>query len=391
MEIREIIPYIKELLSEFPVTGLIGPRQVGKTTLVKYLMSRIDMPCLYLDLENPQDAVKLNDPVSFFTMYQNHCIIIDEVQNRKDLFPILRSMIDINRTPGRFILLGSASPELIRDSSESLAGRIFYVELAPFNLREMPEEMPIEFHMMRGGFPLSVLASGERKSMRWRQGFIQTYIEKDLPLLGLRTDPSTLRRFIMMMAHMHGQVLQWERIANSLDIKGPTVKRYADFLNDAFIIRLLEPYFVNIGKRLVKAPKIYIRDTGILNSLLGLYDWIELISHPVAGAFWEGYAIEQIVTVLPSDVRPYYYRTHNGAELDLVLERNGKPILGFEMKFSSSPVVSKGMIISMSDLDISKGFIITPSDNYFKVNSQITVMSLRDFLEEMKGMTEFRN
>lgn len=381
---RKIEAELTELLDQFPAVAIVGPRQVGKTTMAKLLMRNLNKECIYIDLENPREAAKLTDPVLFFESQQDKCVILDEVQLRKELFPVLRSMIDQHRVSGRFILLGSASPELIRDASESLAGRIYYKELTPLLLHEIQNEHRIEDHWLKGGFPDSLLSRSMVQSVRWRQGFIQTYIERDLPLLGLQIGIRDAQRLIRMTSHLQGQLINYNSIANSLGISSPTAKKYIEFLNHAFLIRILEPYHRNSSKRLVKSPKLYFRDTGILHSLMGIDTYEELLGHPVAGSSWEGYVIEQIVSQLPENLNASFYRTQQGAELDLVISKGLQPIIGIEIKLSSSPSISRGTQISLDDLGLEKGYVITPNSDRYLIKENIEVISLAEYLSRNK-------
>ncbi|RPH32447.1 MAG: ATP-binding protein [Bacteroidales bacterium] len=369
-------------LTYFPVVGIVGPRQVGKTTLAKELLSNLNKESVYLDLENPKDFAKLNDPVLFFSRNTNKCVVLDEIQRQPQLFPILRSMIDENRIASRFIILGSASPDLIRDSSESLAGRIAYQELAPFNLLEVQGKNDIYHHWIAGGFPNAFLAPSEFIRKKWLSNFIQTYIERDLPLLGLDINRNTIRRLWTMIAHIHGNILNMSSISRSLEVSSTTLKRYLSFLENAFLIRQLYPYSSNVKKRLVKSPKIYIRDSGILHHLLSISNFDSLESNPIIGASWEGFAIEQIAQRVESDIQCFYYRTHEGAECDLVLVKSGKPIAGIEIKYTSTPKPQKGMLQSFSDLGTEFNYIVTPSTDDFLLTNQIRACSLTTFLEK---------
>jgi hypothetical protein len=261
---------ILHLASTFPAVVIVGPRQVGKTSLAKNIIGRLQRPSLYLDLELPEDFGKLQNPALFLGPLGEQTVIIDEVQRQPALFPVLRALIDRRREPGRFILLGSASPELIRDSSESLAGRVAYFELPPLTFQEASKVVDYQTHWLRGGFPESLLADDERASLDWRENFIQTYLERDLPMLGLRADPMLVRHLWTMLAHLSGNLLNLESLGGSLGITAPTVRRYVDFLEASYLIRRLQPWFANVSKRLVKSPKVYIRDTGVLHALLNI-------------------------------------------------------------------------------------------------------------------------
>lgn len=307
--------------------------------------------------------------------------MLDEIQRRKDLFPILRAMVDQNRKPARFILLGSASPELIRDSSESLAGRIFYKELTPLHLLELKEEWE-ENLLIRGGFPNSLLAKSDKMSEFWREGFIQTYVEKDLPLLGLPISPAESRRLLRMVAQLHGQLLNYASLSKSLGVSAPTVKKYIQFLEHAFLIDLLEPYSGNSSKRIIKSPKIYIRDSGILNYLLGICTYNDLLSNPNAGNVWEGFVIQQIKAILPYNVNVCYYRTNHGAELDLILTFSNQKKIGVEIKLSSTPSLSRGNYEVMKDLKLEKLYVIIPTKDTFFLKENIQVIGLRQFMSD---------
>lgn len=363
----------------FPVLGIVGPRQVGKTTLSKQLIQSMDKEAVYIDLENPADEAKLTDPQLFFEANQDKCIILDEIQRKPELFPILRSMVDMHRVPGRFLILGSASPHLIRDSSESLAGRIAYEELSPFNLIELSEKQQ-QTHWMRGGFPDSFLAPKGAIQQKWIRNFIQTYVERDLPMLGLNIDRNIIRKLWTMLAHMQGSVLNMSNLGKSLELSSVTIKKYLTFLEDAFLIRELKPYSQNIKKRLVKSPKVYVRDSGVLHYLLNIETFDQLQGNPILGNSWEGYVIEQICQLLPERMEPYFYRTQDGAECDLVLTKAGVPEIGIEIKYTSSPKISRGNKQSFADLRTKMNYITTPKSDDYLVAENIRVCSLNDFL-----------
>lgn len=377
---RFIYGELLEIVGEFPVLGIVGPRQVGKTTLARLLSKKINKDSVFLDLENPRDISKLTDPLLFFENNQDKCIIIDEVQIKKELFPIIRAVIDQKREPGRFILLGSASPELIRDASESLAGRIYYKELTPFHFQEIKDVISYQKHWLNGGYPEALLTESKTKSVRWRRSFIQTYIERDLPLLGLQSKISDMQRLVRMISHIHGNQLSYQTLSKSMGLTGPTIKKQIDFLEHAYIVRLLEPFYHNIGKRLVKSPKIYLRDTGLLHSLLEVERFEDLFGNPVIGNSWEGYVIEQIYAVLPESYTLNYYRTQQGAELDLVICKNLKPVIGIEIKFNSSPKFSVGNEISLKDLGLNKCFIVVPEVERYYLKDSIEVISVSELI-----------
>lgn len=368
---------VLKLASYFPVVGIVGPRQVGKTSLAQGIRQRLEKPSIYLDLENPADLVKLENPSLFLDPLSDKTIILGEVQKVPDLFPVLRGIIDRNRSPGRFILLSSASPELIRDSSESLAGRIAYLELTPFTSNELPQGIDFQTHWFRGGFPDSLFAPDEELASLWRRNFIQTYLEKDLPLLGMAADPIVSGKLWRMIAHLSGQLLNKETLARSLGISGATVSRYLDFLESAFLIRRLPPFHANLKKRLVKSPKLYLRDTGILHQLLGIPSFMELNGHPVIGASWETYVIEQLLPYLPDWAELYFYRTHQGAEVDLVIAKAGQPVILLEIKYSTTPKVTKGLRIVQEDLKVDKCKILAPVDSSFSLAEDVEVINIK--------------
>ena len=382
MILRNITKSIKETLDYFPVAGIIGPRQVGKTTLAKYLIKQLNKETLYLDIENPKDQAKLTDPVLFFERNKDKCVVLDEIQRMPELFPILRSMVDINKVPARFIILGSASPELIRDFSESLAGRIAYEELAPFNITETVGQKDIFHHWISGGFPDAFLAPSDKIRNKWLSNFIQTYIERDLPILGLDIKHNILRRFWTMLAHIHGNIINMNNLGKSLEISSTTIKKYLVFLENAFLIRQLYPYAANVKKRLVKSPKIYLRDSGILHSLLDIPDFDSLESNPMLGASWEGFVIEQIAQKINTTTQSYFYRTHEGAECDLVLTRGGKILVAIEIKYTSSPKITKGMKNAFDDVGAKNNYIITPNTDNYLIAENIRVCNLNTFMKE---------
>ncbi|MEZ5172624.1 MAG: ATP-binding protein [Bacteroidia bacterium] len=382
--IRRIVTIeLLELIQEFPVVCLVGPRQVGKTTLAKQLMRELNKDSVYLDLENPRDENKLADPVLFFEANANKCIILDEIQRMKSLFPILRAMVDQSRVPGRFILLGSASPELIRDSSETLAGRIYFKELMPIHILELNKTSSEIDLLMRGGFPNSLMSSSLRSSFRWRESFIQTYVERDLPLLGLPVAPSESRKLLRMLSHLQGQILNYSSLSKSLGVSAPTVKTYLHFLQQAFLIDLLEPFSTNTGKRLVKSPKIYLRDTGLLHALQGVYDYNDLLAHPFAGAIWEGFVIQQIKMILPNNSQMQFYRTSHGAEIDLILSIPNKQSIGVETKLSSAPSLSRGNYEVMNDLELKMLYVVIPGNESYPLKENVHVMGLRIFINHL--------
>ncbi len=370
---REMQGLIVESLRKYPVVGIVGSRQTGKTTLAKLLRKTIKRDSVYLDLELPSDLNKLQSPELYLRQYTDRLVIIDEIQRMPSLFPLMRALVDRNRAAGRFLILGSASPEMIRHASESLAGRIVYHELSPFTLSEAGFGR-MERLWLRGGYPISFLAGSHDESFSWREAFIRTYLEMDLPQLGIRVPSPQIRRFWTMLAHVHGQLWNASRMAGSLGITAPTVRHYLDILEETFIVRALLPYYTNTKKRLVKSPKVYIRDTGLLHALLNIKTIEDLRSHPVAGSSWEGFVIEQLVGRLPRGRQAYYYRTGAGAEIDLLLhDRKNRPV-AVEIKYSTTPLVTKGFWNAMDDLSCKRGYVIYPGDEEYPIADNVLAL-----------------
>lgn len=380
MILRRKIEDFVELLNYFPVLAITGPRQCGKTTIAKELIKYIAKETIYLDMESIADRNKLLDPELYFADNIDKCIIIDEIQFSPEIFPVLRSSIDKNRVSARFVILGSASPTLIKQSSESLAGRIAYEELTPFNLSEVGLEKK-DKHWLRGGFPNSFLATKDKVSFLWLKNFVNTYIHRDLISLGLNTSTIVLNHFLIMLAHSQGDIFNQNNFARSLGVSSPTIKKYLYFFEESYFIRVLKPYHFNIKKRLVKSPKVYIRDTGVLHYLNNLQDSSSLKNSLTVGASWESYVIEQIIQLLPNEISAYYYRTHHGTECDLVLVKGVKAIASIEIKYSSSPGLTKGFVISIDDLKTKNNYIITPNSDNYRIRKDITVCSLTNFIE----------
>lgn len=378
--IRKLEAQVLRLSGDFPVIGILGPRQSGKTTLVKMISGKLGKPTIYLDLENDSDLAKLSDPGIYLQQYRDYCVIIDEIQRMPALFALIRSLVDQQRDPGRFILLGSASPALIRESAESLAGRIAYLELTPFRLDEIESVNDWQKLWLRGGFPLSYLAGNERKSFEWRQFFLQTLIERDMAMSGLSQDPVLSRRFVRMISAMNGNLWNTENISRSLGIHSQTVTKYLNFLDHTFLVNRLLPYSTNSLKRLVKSPKIFIRDSGLLHYLAGIETIDDLYNTPLLGNSWEGFVINQIKSVLGSDTETYFYRTHQGAECDLIIFRGNKIQACIEIKFASAPKVTKGFFISIDDLQCENNFVIIPGDENYRISEKIIVNGLNYFI-----------
>ena len=372
---------IESRLASSAAVVLLGPRQVGKTTLAQNIAENFSS--VYLDFENAADKQKLDDPSFYFDQHKNKLIIIDEVQRAPELFQQLRSQIDQNRRDGhkyaQFLLLGSASNDLLKQSSESLAGRVSYQELHPFNLLEVGVGN-LETLWRRGGFPESYLSNKE--SVSWRSDFIRTYLERDIPALGPRIPAETLRRFWTMLAHHQGQLFNASRIGGSLNVSGPTANRYLDLMVDLMLVRRLSPWFANVGKRLVKSPKTYVRDSGILHSLLNIQTMDDLLGHPVNGSSWEGFVIENLLSVTPPDVDAYFYRTSAGAEIDLILAR-GSTLWAIEIKRSTAPKLSKGFHLACDDIQPTHKRVVYFGEEVFKMKNDILATPLLDLMIEV--------
>jgi len=378
---------IAQLLEEAPAVGLLGPRQVGKTTLAFEIAKSFSPEPVYLDLENPADQTKLSEPESYFELHKCKLVILDEIQRTPGLFNILRGVIDQRRREnyrtGQFLILGSASLDLLKQSSETLAGRIAYKELSGLTALE------IGYHdqdrlWLRGGFPDSYQAQHDEASFRWRLNFINTYLERDVPQFGPRIPAVTLRRLWMMLAHNQGEQINVAKISASLDLAAPTAKRYIELLEDLLLIRTLRPWSGNIGKRLVKAPKIYIRDSGLTHALLNLATLNDVLGHPVAGSSWEGFVIENLSNSLPVGATLWFYRTSAGAEVDLIIEL-GIRKYAIEIKRSASPVVSKGFYSGCEDIKATHRYIIYPGKERFPVSKEIVALSLPDMITELRA------
>lgn len=379
---RKHITDLHELGSYFPVIGIVGPRQVGKTTLVKEFISLLDKPAVYLDLEKPSDFQKLDEAEHFFAQHRSSCLIIDEIQRRPELFSLIRATVDDHRVPLRFILLGSASPDLLRGTSESLAGRISYVRMHPFSLIEVENKEPVRHHF-RGGFPDAFLAPNDKMAMRWLDDFIATYIERDLPLLGLPASPVTTRRLWEMLAWQNGNLLNASAFGNSLGLTYHTINKYLEFIEGAYMFTRLLPFAVNSGKRLIRTPKAYITDTGVLHRLLRVNSYDELMGMPIMGASFEAYVFQQITAHKSEDVEISFYRTHAGAEVDFVFTRASKVIATADAKFSTAPKLTKGTYTAMDDLGSERNYVIVPSGDPYQLKEGITVCGVYHFIREI--------
>ncbi|MEQ1591157.1 MAG: ATP-binding protein [Thiobacillaceae bacterium] len=377
MIIRSILPALLDDLSQFPAVALLGPRQAGKTTLALEVGER--MGALYLDLESERDRAKLSEPELYLEERSDRLVILDEVHRAPGLFPVLRGLIDRNRRDGRlsgqYLLLGSASLDLLRQSGETLAGRIAYRELAPFTALETRQENRGDL-WLRGGFPSSLLASDPARSSRWRQDFIRTYLEREIPSFGTRIAAETLRRFWIMLAHAQGGLLNTAQLAGNLGIDVKTANRYLDLLVGLFLVRRLSPWHVNIGKRMVKASKIYVRDSGLVHALLGIQDQEALLAHPVVGASWEGFVMENLVVSAGHQVQSYFYRTSAGAEIDLLLVWPDGSLWAVEIKRSLTPKVERGFHSACTDLAPTKKFVVYPGQESYPLANDIEAIPL---------------
>lgn len=373
---RDLENTILKRLRSNPAVALLGARQVGKSTLAENILSHYP-ESIYLDLERPSDLNKLTDPEAFFASFDHALICLDEIQRMPEIFPLLRSVIDSNKRNAQFLILGSASRDLIKQSSESLAGRLSYVEITPFTQAEVPA-VNSQRHWIRGGYPRSLLAEEDETSFQWREDYIRTFLERDIPQLGFQIPANTMGRLWQMLAHSHGQALNSSKLAGSMGVSSHTIRKYIDLLQQTFMLRVLPPYASNTKKRLVKSPKVYIRDSGILHALLGIEDLQALYGHPIYGASYEGYVIENIIVQLHR-WQASYYRTSNGAEMDLVLEK-GIRTIAVEIKASMSPVVSKGFWRSIETIQPDESYIIAPVKSGYPLADGISVMPLHEFI-----------
>ena len=375
---RALKQKLQRHIKEYPVTALLGPRQVGKSTLAKEIIKKHPKG-VYLDLERPSHLNQLNSPEYFFEQNKNSLICLDEIQRRPEIFPLLRSLVDERKKNGQFLILGSAGRDLLKQSSESLAGRISYLEMSPFTLLEISKKKQ-EILWLRGGFPRSFLSKNETASLEWRENYIRTFLERDIPQLGFRIPPDSIGRLWSMLAYSHGQTLNSSKLAGSLGVSSHTVNSYIDILEKTFLIRLLKPFSENLKKRLVRSPKIYIRDSGLLHSLLKVDSMNELFGCPVFGNSFEGFVLEQIISCLPR-WQFYFYRTRSGAEIDLLMVKGVRRI-AIEVKASKSPTLEKGFWTAVKDVKAKEKYLIAPVDSVYTVKGNVTVISLSHFLKK---------
>ena len=378
---------ILQYLRETPAVALLGPRQIGKTTLARDIAAETP-DSVYLDLENPADAARLADPVRYLDLHTDRLVILDEIQRMPGLFRVLRGQIDERRRRGRrtrqFLLLGSASDALLRQSSESLVGRIVYQELPGLDALEVgagPEPL-----WVRGGFPDAFTARSDAASARWRLNFVRTYLERDIPQFGVRVPAETLRRFWTMLAHRQGGLLNASDLARSLDVSVPAVTRYVDLLSDLMLVRRLPPYFANVGKRLVKTPKVYIRDSGVLHSLLGLRTLDDVLSHPVVGGSWEGFVIENLIAAAPFGTDAWFYRTRAGAEIDLLLFLPDRRLWAIEVKRTAAPRATWGFELAASDLGVAERFVVYSGHEAFPLSATTTAIPLANLMRRLAAL-----
>ena len=374
----QLIAEISCRLKQSPAVALLGPRQCGKSTLAQWLAAQ--KKSTYFDLENPADLQALTEPMTTLQRLRG-LVVIDEIQRRPELFPVLRVLLDRKPVPARFLILGSAAPELLRQTSETLAGRIALIEMSGFNLSETGSGAMNRL-WNRGGFPLSFTARTQQASVEWRQDFIRTFLERDLPQLGIRIPAPVMRRFWSMVAHQHGGIWNNSAVGGSLGEAHSTVKHHLDVLSSALVVRVLQPWFENLGKRQIKAPKVYVRDSGLLHALLGIHSQDALDKNPKLGASWEGFVIEQLLT----EIRPsqaYYWRTQAGAELDLLLLHHTQRI-GIEVKYGDAPAMTPSIATACTDLKLNRLVVVYPGSRRYSLSDKVQVMSLPDAIAELK-------
>jgi hypothetical protein len=389
----EVIPrhrtgHLLRLLAEFPAVAILGPRQAGKTTLARTLIAA-RRKVAYLDLESPDDLVKLTDAPTWFDEHRDELVVLDEVQRMPALFTQLRGIIDERRRTGRrtgqFLLLGSASGALLRQSAESLAGRIAHFELPPLCALEVADADQRRL-WIRGGFPESFLAASDAASLRWRQQFVASYLERDIPALGPRIPAGTLRRLWTMLAHEQGQMLNASRLAGALALSGQTVARYIDLLVDLMLVRRLQPWSANVGKRLVRSPRVYVRDSGVAHALLGLEGFDNVVAHPLAGGSWEGFVIENLLAAAPTGTSAFFYRTSAGAEVDLLLELPAGQRWVVEIKRSSAPALTKGFHVAAGDVGATKRFVVHAGADAFPLAAGVEALPLTTLQGRLDGL-----
>lgn len=385
---RQALHALSSRLQESPAVVLLGPRQVGKTTLALRLAETWPAGSTYLDLERPADRLRLDDADAYLRSQGGKLLILDEIHRMPGLFEVLRGIIDERRRAGQrfghFLLLGSASLDLMQQSSETLAGRVAYLDIGPVHALEWPAE-DLDTLWLRGGFPDSVLAASDGASLRWREDFVRSYLQRDVPMFAPRLPAETVGRLWTMLAHQQGALLQQTRLASGLGVSSPAVERYIDLLVDLQLVRRLRPWSGNVGKRLVKAPKVYVRDSGLVHALLGIGSLHDLSGHPVCGPSYEGFCIDNLLAAAGPQCTPYSYRTQVGAEIDLVLERAGQPWMAIEIKRSSAPSVSKGFSIACDDLGIEHRFVVYPGTERFPMRHGAQAVGLVELMQTLRA------
>ncbi len=385
---RRLRPRLLSLIEDYPAVALLGPRQVGKTTLALDIAN--DIESIYLDLESAADRAKLSDPELYLADHEDKLVILDEIHRVPELFQSLRGLIDRGRRKGkrarRFLLLGSASMDLLQQSGETLAGRIAYLELASIDVLEVARDVHDKL-WIRGGFPDSFLAADDGRSLAWRQNFIRTYLERDVPQLGPRIPAETLRRFWMMLAHTQGGLLNAASLARGLAVDGKTIARYLDLMVDLLLVRRLTPWHRNIGKRLVKSPRIYVRDSGVVHALLGLGSKEDVLGHPVAGLTWEGFVIENIINTAPESTVASFYRASGGAEIDLIVTLPGRRPWVIEIKRSFEPKLTKGFYHACADVKPEAKYVVYPGAEQFSLSNDVSAINVVDLACRIKNST----
>jgi len=389
MIIRHLQQKLNYFIDNYPAVALLGPRQAGKTTLALTVAKLRN--AIYLDLESEQDRAKLSQAELYLAQHEDKLVILDEVQRAPELFQNLRGLIDQGRRKGRrsarFLLLGSASIELLKQSSETLAGRITYLELPPLHALEIISSQQQEQLWSRGGFPDSLLATNDQISFQWRLDFIRTYLERDIPQLGPRVPAETLRRFWVMLAHNQSELLNASKLASALGVDGKTVAKYLDLMVDLLLVRRLKPWHENTKKRLVKSPKVYIRDSGLTHALLGIQTQENLLSHPICGSSWEGYIIENILNLAPQNTEAYFYRSNGGAECDLILKFPDQSTWAIEIKRSLNPKVEKGFYYACDDIQANKRYVVYPGEESYPMAHGVEAINLNNLLTNLKSLT----
>jgi predicted AAA+ superfamily ATPase len=384
---RSIEDRLMLLLKQFPAVAVLGPRQSGKTTLVKEIMQQLTKASIYLDLENPADYGALSHPVEFLNSVADKTVIIDEIQRMPELFPVLRAVIDSNRINARFILLGSASPQLIFLSNETLTGRIVYLELTPFQHSEIKHLTDFRNHWLRGGFPDPFLMEDSIIRNQWFRSFVSAYTERDLRLLGLTTSPANLQRLLQMISAMQGGILNSSSLGNSLGISSPSVSHAISFFIRSFLVRILSPFHSNLGKRFIKSPKVYIRDSGITNFLLNISEYESLLRHPLLGMLWESYIVEDTINCLGDEYSYFFYRTSDGTECDLLVFKGEECLAAIDAKFTAAPRRTKSMTITMQDLHPKKAFFVVPEcPAPYEIADNLLVVEPRELAEMIRSV-----